>query len=123
MSKNKLVPIRSTRDPAPHALLQLISCKCKTKCRAACGCRKAGLKCSTICQHCSGQNCDNVANVRDGIEEENEVNDDELQTSIDASVFGEFVLLETEKDKEVHEDNYNEEFNDEQPASKRIRLE
>lgn len=60
---------------------------------------------------------------RDGIEED-EVNDDKIQTCIDASVFCEFVLRETEKNKEVHEDNYNEEFNDEQPGpSKRIRLE
>lgn len=121
-SKNELVPIKSTRDPAPPALLQLISCKCKTKCRAACGCRKAGLKCSIICQHCSGQTCDNISNLRDGIEED-EINDDEIQTGVDhASIFCEFILHETEK--EVHEDIYNEEFNDEQPGpSKRIRLE
>ncbi|CAF4950627.1 unnamed protein product [Pieris macdunnoughi] len=43
--------------PAPPELLKLISCKCKGKCGAA------GISCSVIGLHCSGQTCDNVAKV------------------------------------------------------------
>ncbi|GBP18432.1 hypothetical protein EVAR_93834_1 [Eumeta japonica] len=28
-------------------------CKCKGNCGAMCGCRKAGMKCSAVCFHCS----------------------------------------------------------------------
>ncbi|GBL66152.1 hypothetical protein AVEN_141576-1 [Araneus ventricosus] len=53
--RNKLTTLE---PPAPETLLKLISCKCKKGCQKACGCRKAGLKCSVICTNCSGT-CDN----------------------------------------------------------------
>ncbi|XP_011859602.1 PREDICTED: uncharacterized protein LOC105557068, partial [Vollenhovia emeryi] len=59
-----LQPIMTTQDPAPPTILESISCKCKRKCGAACGCRKAGLKCSVICKHCSGESCTNIAQLQ-----------------------------------------------------------
>lgn len=55
----RLEPIRMSRDAAPPNLLKTISCRCKTGCMAMCGCRKAGLNCSTLCKFCAGQECDN----------------------------------------------------------------
>lgn len=49
-----LFPLKASKDPAPDSILHTISCACKKGCRKACGCRKAGLKCSNICKHCSG---------------------------------------------------------------------
>lgn len=65
-------PVPFTEDPAPPALLKLISCRCMSKCGAACGCRKAGLKCSMICSKCSGESCENIEEVPilDGDDEE-----------------------------------------------------
>ncbi|KAG5317905.1 MOS1T transposase, partial [Pseudoatta argentina] len=75
-----LQPIRTTAPPAPH----LISCKCMGSCSGSSGCRKAGLKCSAICYHCSGQTCLNSVSTTDIMQ--NEINDylddnddDELQ--------------------------------------------
>ncbi|KYM97251.1 hypothetical protein ALC62_12065 [Cyphomyrmex costatus] len=62
-SQYGLEPVPNTCDPAPPELLKLISCKCKSKCGNACGCRKAGLKCSAICLHCGGQDCENIKHL------------------------------------------------------------
>ncbi|GBM38763.1 hypothetical protein AVEN_210502-1 [Araneus ventricosus] len=69
-NKNGLIPVTTLEPPAPEILLKLISCKCKKGCQKACGCRKAGLKCSVICKNCSGT-CDNSqVPSHDGDEEE-----------------------------------------------------
>ncbi|XP_070157949.1 uncharacterized protein [Polyergus mexicanus] len=60
------------KDPAPQVLLQFISCKCKTKCSATYGCRKAGPKCSIICDYCNGQICENVLQILYDFEDEDE---------------------------------------------------
>lgn len=64
--------------PAPSSLLQIISCKCTKNCGAACGCRRAGLKCSIICSNCSGQTCDNVPHTLDYIDDNIEEDDIDL---------------------------------------------
>ncbi|CAG9822900.1 unnamed protein product [Phaedon cochleariae] len=51
------------RDAAPPALLKTISCKCHTSCTAACGCRRAGLNCYSLCKHCIGQSCENTQEI------------------------------------------------------------
>lgn len=83
-----LEPICTTAAPAPPELLKLISCKCKGKCGAACGCRKAGIHCSVICLHCSGQTCDNVARVEilfnDDHDDDDDYNFSTLTTSFPA---------------------------------------
>lgn len=55
------------------------------KCGAACGCRKAGLKCSPICLNCNGDSCDNVAilNLFDDDEVTGEVTDEVIDFSQD----------------------------------------
>lgn len=59
-TNKELVPIQTNKDVAPLSLLKTISCACKKGCAGACSCRKAGLKCSSICKHCCGQQCENV---------------------------------------------------------------
>lgn len=58
-SKEGLVPVHTMKDVAPESLLKSVACACKKGCSGACSCRKAGLKCSTMCKHCSGQECEN----------------------------------------------------------------
>ncbi|KAG5872123.1 hypothetical protein JTB14_013443 [Gonioctena quinquepunctata] len=68
--KNGLIPVTTFDPPAPESLLKLISCKCKKGCQKACGCRKAGPKCSVVCTNCGGS-CDNSQfPSQDDIEEE-----------------------------------------------------
>lgn len=61
-----------TKQAAPDNLLKFISCTCRKGCGAACGCRKAGLKCSVVCGFCSGQSCENVPEVHIDIEDEDD---------------------------------------------------
>lgn len=63
LSSQGLIPITTTMDPAPPALLRKISCKCKKGCSGGCSCRKAGLHCSVLCQSCGGQTCNNIPDV------------------------------------------------------------
>lgn len=58
-----LEPVQNESEPAPPQLLKMIACKCKMNCGAACGCRKAGIKCSAICLHCCGQTCQNTPEI------------------------------------------------------------
>lgn len=91
------VKIKNTRDSASPALHGL--CKCKKKPKSCLWLQKteAKLKYSVIYQHCSGQTCDNVPNLRDGNKEENEANDEEFQIGIDALIFCKLVLREQRK--------------------------
>ncbi len=52
-------PVLTRQPPAPPELLRLISCNCKCGCERACGCRKAGLRCSVLCGQCRGSGCAN----------------------------------------------------------------
>ncbi|XP_045448723.1 uncharacterized protein LOC123657189 [Melitaea cinxia] len=99
-----LEPICTTAAPAPPELLKLISCKCKGKCGAACGCRKAGISCSVICLHCSGQTCDNVAKVEILFNDDYEDEDYEFST-VTASfpAIEEFTRLEECTEEELQQ--------------------
>ncbi|KAJ8870732.1 hypothetical protein PR048_027031 [Dryococelus australis] len=55
-----LVPVLTSRTPAPESLLRLVSCDCKTDCGYRRECRRAGLACSTMCGHCRGGSCMNI---------------------------------------------------------------
>jgi len=52
------------RDALVHSavlrLLKMVSCGCKAGCGRACSCRKLGLHCSQMCNHCLGQTCSNI---------------------------------------------------------------
>ena len=52
--------LTTDRPVAPTGVLRIVSCGCKTGCRKTCGCRKAGLNCSTMCRHCNGQPSSNI---------------------------------------------------------------
>ena len=54
-----LRPITTARPAAPQDLLSLTVCACKDECVRNCECRKSGLNCSSMCDNCSGLECDN----------------------------------------------------------------
>ena len=57
------IPVITTLDPAPKAVVELVHCNCTTVCSTArCTCRKAYLVCTELCK-CSFQadNCENHA--------------------------------------------------------------
>lgn len=80
--------IRISKEPAPEVLLKSISCRCQKGCGPACGCRKAGLKCSVLCLHCTGTSCENILdqivldddNAEDAENVSDQIQDDEDQT-------------------------------------------
>ncbi|GBM71637.1 hypothetical protein AVEN_255521-1 [Araneus ventricosus] len=70
-----LSPHKMERDAAPESFLKIISCNCKKGCKNACGCRKAGLICSSLCTCSLGEACENVSDINlleDSIEDEND---------------------------------------------------
>lgn len=63
--QDKLSPIAMNQCAAPDNLLKMIFCGCKKGCGKACGCRKAGLKCSAACKSCKGKQCTNIEIIDD----------------------------------------------------------
>jgi len=64
ISRNKLLPIYTTKPPAPASLLKMIRCNCKGDCTSnSCTCHRYSLRCSIICGHCKGVSCNNGFNV------------------------------------------------------------
>ena len=55
-----LCPVYTDREVAPDAVLNIVSCGCKTNCGKRCSCRKAGLYCTAMCSSCHGQTCLNI---------------------------------------------------------------
>ena len=49
---DSLQPVRCRKPPASAKILAHIFCNFKKGCGRECGCRKAGLKCSTMCSNC-----------------------------------------------------------------------
>lgn len=73
-----LLPIPTTKDPAPHDVLNAVSCKCTKGCAGKCTCRKVGIKCSTICINCQGNSCTNSPLADDeGVSTNTFTNDDD----------------------------------------------
>lgn len=69
--QNKVLnPITTILPPAPEELLNTIFCNCKNGCGSRCGCRKAGLKCTSACGQCSGQACLNASSDHHDPDEE-----------------------------------------------------
>ncbi|GBN27951.1 hypothetical protein AVEN_234181-1 [Araneus ventricosus] len=70
-----LSPRKMERDAASESLLKIISCNCKKRCKNACGCRKAGLICSSLCTCSLGEACENVSDIsllEDSIKDEDD---------------------------------------------------
>lgn len=83
-SNRGLEPITCEKEPIPETLLNMISCSCKKKCEGACGCRKAGIKCSILCRSCLGETCNNKPDPdEDADNDEDDNSDDELPTMVD----------------------------------------
>nr|CAI5857222.1 unnamed protein product [Callosobruchus analis] len=76
------MPRNTTKDPAPAELLKLLSCACGTPCRAACGCRKAGLKCTVLCKHCAGETSENVQPSTICENDDSDSDDDDFKVEI-----------------------------------------
>ena len=62
-------------SPAPSVILEFISCKCKGTCQLpSCECTISGLKCT---DECKLQDCTNLADVGDDLDEFNQEDLDE----------------------------------------------
>lgn len=66
LEDDRCLPVYSSREMIPPEVAETVSCNCKTGCeKDSCGCRKHGLKCTTLCGHCCGELCANALNVVD----------------------------------------------------------
>ncbi|GBM77658.1 hypothetical protein AVEN_226045-1 [Araneus ventricosus] len=86
------------RDAAPESLLKIISCDCKKRCKNACGCRKAGLICSSLRTWSLGEACENVSDINlleDSIEDE-----DDKPSSINNFIYEDIEDLYLQLDEE-----------------------
>lgn len=73
-----LQPLTTLDHAAPAAILSTIFCSCTKGCGARCGCRKAGIHCSSICGNCEGA-CTNGPPVED----ENSAYEDDPEDNMD----------------------------------------
>ncbi|GBM90063.1 hypothetical protein AVEN_136000-1 [Araneus ventricosus] len=107
------------RDAAPESLLKIISCNCKKGCKNACGCRKAGLICSSLCTCSLGEACENVSDINlleDSVEDE-----DDTPSSINNFIYEDIEGLYLQLDEEDNEQQT--ELEDFRPgSSKRQKL-
>ncbi|GBN80893.1 hypothetical protein AVEN_238520-1 [Araneus ventricosus] len=96
-----LSPRKMERDAAPEYLLKIISCICKKGCKNACGYRKAGLICSSLCTCFLGEACENVSDInllQDSIEDE-----DDTPSSINNFIYEDMEDLNLQLDEENKE--------------------
>lgn len=63
-------PIMTDLEAGPAELLKIVRCGCNGPCDGRCSCRKAGLKCTSVCKTCHGITCNNVAIIEPQINEE-----------------------------------------------------
>ena len=68
-----LVPIYTTKGPAPEKIVSLIACGCNKGCGKRCKCAQTNLRCTTMCKNCRGQSCSNAETI-DISDEEDEGN-------------------------------------------------
>ena len=60
ITEGEMHPVLMTLDPAPKALLNVITCACKTSgCRGRCTCSSEGLICTAACNCEGGETCHN----------------------------------------------------------------
>ena len=54
------MPITMNKQPIPEEILEILACQCKADCKdLRCRCKKLGLKCTSLCEYCTGINCKN----------------------------------------------------------------
>jgi len=66
----RYVPLATDLDAAPHDMLSVIRCKCKTSnprpcATQQCSCVKHGLPCVAACKNCNGHECENSEVTQD----------------------------------------------------------
>ncbi|GBN66204.1 hypothetical protein AVEN_175973-1 [Araneus ventricosus] len=95
-----LPPRKMERDAAPESLLKIISCNCKKGCKNACGCRRAGLICSSLCTCSLGEACDvsDINLLEDGIEDK-----EDTPSSINNFIYEDIEDLYLQPDEEDKE--------------------
>ncbi|GBM48128.1 hypothetical protein AVEN_10535-1 [Araneus ventricosus] len=89
------------KDAAPESLLEIISCNCKKGCKNACGCRKAGLICSSLRPCSLGEACEKLSDINlleDSIEDE-----DDTPSSINNFIYEGIEDLNLQLDEEDKE--------------------
>lgn len=64
---DSLFPVTTIDAVAPEKILNSIFCRCTTGCGGRCGCRKAGIQCSSACSSCNGT-CTNGVPLDDEFE-------------------------------------------------------
>lgn len=73
--KERLMPTKTDKPPAPEKLLRLFRCNCKTDCDSKrCTCKCNGLECTPACGQCRGTSCSNSSKIP---VEEDDDDDDE----------------------------------------------
>ena len=60
MENGKFSPIMTDNEAGPPDILKVIRCGCEGTCGKRCSCRKAGLKCTSLCKECNGIICTNA---------------------------------------------------------------
>ncbi|GBM30414.1 hypothetical protein AVEN_221005-1 [Araneus ventricosus] len=114
-----LSPRKMERDAAPESFLKIICFNCKTRCKNACGCRKAGLICTSLCTCSPGEACENVSDINlleDSIEDE-----DDAPSSINNFIYEDIEDLYLQLDEE--DQDQRTELEDFRPGpSKRQKL-
>ncbi|GBL80767.1 hypothetical protein AVEN_26211-1 [Araneus ventricosus] len=96
-----LSPRKMERDAAPEFLLKIISCNSKKGCNNACGCRKAGLICSSLYTCSLGEACENVSDVN--LLEDSIDNEDDKPSSINNFMYEDIEDLNLQLDEEDKE--------------------
>lgn len=80
LTRRGVVPITTTRNAAPASILSIVSCKCTKGCSSqACSCKKAGLRCSALCKHCTGNACENSLDT--------DINEEDAQREVEDEPF------------------------------------
>ncbi|GBP85752.1 hypothetical protein EVAR_97248_1 [Eumeta japonica] len=141
-SETMYLPQKTTEILAPEKLLKLIHCSCIKDCSNRCGCKKAGLPCSSLCKNCKGGSCSN--STRPSIDDDNHdadvhssqspaanLNSDEVEYDMDnypdfEMGLGEFCEPILEEGNEVLEETAAQEMiaetpDDETPPRKRSK--
>ncbi|KAJ8871511.1 hypothetical protein PR048_027833 [Dryococelus australis] len=80
----------------PQELLNKIVCTRRKGCRAACSCRKSGIKCLVICTQCKGHTCTNSPSEDEGLQVDVTSYEKEVSITEDRLSFDPFL------DEELH---------------------
>jgi hypothetical protein len=69
ITDNEMISVMTDMPPAPHKLLKIVRCNCKTVCSTTrCSCKKQKFTCTTGCGNCNGISCLNA--IGESIDEE-----------------------------------------------------